>query len=99
MIDPQGQANGWVKAMEGPGGLHTIKLTDADYLRTLENAVQFGTPVLLENIGAELWHGGSTQSKTWSAYSHLPCLAKGGGKTPFVCVLVLLHRGHAVAGC
>ena len=51
MIDPQGQANGWVKSMEGPKGLHTIKLTDADYLRTLENAVQFGTPVLLENIG------------------------------------------------
>jgi hypothetical protein len=27
-----------------------IKLTDANYLRTLENAIQFGKPVLLENV-------------------------------------------------
>lgn len=31
-----------------------IKLTDSDYLRTLENSVQFGKPVLLENVGEEL---------------------------------------------
>lgn len=31
-----------------------IKLTDADYIRTLENSIQFGTPVLLENVGEEL---------------------------------------------
>jgi hypothetical protein len=31
-----------------------IKLSDADYIRTLENSIQFGTPVLLENVGEEL---------------------------------------------
>ena len=31
-----------------------IKLTDADYIRTLENSIQFGTPVLLENVAEEL---------------------------------------------
>lgn len=31
-----------------------IKLTDADYIRTLENSIQFGNPVLLENVGEEL---------------------------------------------
>lgn len=31
-----------------------IKLTDADYIRTLENSIQFGNPVLLENVGKEL---------------------------------------------
>jgi dynein heavy chain, axonemal len=31
-----------------------IKLTDGDFLRTLENAIQFGQPVLLENVGEEL---------------------------------------------
>ena len=31
-----------------------IKLSDADYVRTLENSIQFGTPVLLENVGEEL---------------------------------------------
>ena len=46
MIDPQGQANKWVKNMEKASNLQVIKLTDGDYLRTLENAIQFGLPVL-----------------------------------------------------
>ncbi|CAH1790213.1 unnamed protein product [Owenia fusiformis] len=54
MIDPQGQANKWVKNMEKANNLHCIKLTDNDFVRTLENCIQFGTPVLLENIGEEL---------------------------------------------
>ncbi|PNH03664.1 Dynein heavy chain 7, axonemal [Tetrabaena socialis] len=64
MIDPQSQvigvarsleqANKWIKAMEGRRDLRVIKLSDGDYMRTLENAVQFGLPVLLENVGEEL---------------------------------------------
>ncbi|KAI4897350.1 hypothetical protein NFI96_018346 [Prochilodus magdalenae] len=44
MIDPQGQANKWVKNMEKANSLHIIKLSDADFVRTLENCIQFGTP-------------------------------------------------------
>ena len=44
-IDPQGQANKWIKNMEKKNNLHVIKLTDQDYVRTLENCIQFGTPV------------------------------------------------------
>uniref|UniRef100_A0A4W6E2V4 Dynein axonemal heavy chain 12 n=1 Tax=Lates calcarifer TaxID=8187 RepID=A0A4W6E2V4_LATCA len=54
MIDPQGQANKWVKNSEKDNNLSVIKLTDADYMRTLENCIQFGTPLLLENVGEEL---------------------------------------------
>ncbi|XP_044288081.1 dynein axonemal heavy chain 7 [Varanus komodoensis] len=54
MIDPQGQANKWVKNMEKANSLHVIKLSDSEFVRTLENCVQFGTPVLLENVGEEL---------------------------------------------
>lgn len=54
MIDPQGQANKWVKNMEKDNNLAIIKLTDPDILRTLENSLQFGWPVLLENVGEEL---------------------------------------------
>ncbi|XP_052396332.1 dynein axonemal heavy chain 12 [Carassius gibelio] len=54
MIDPQGQANKWVKNSEREHNLNVIKLTDADYMRTLENCIQFGTPLLLENVGEEL---------------------------------------------
>lgn len=54
MIDPQGQANKWVKNSERENNLNVIKLTDGDFMRTLENCIQFGTPLLLENVGEEL---------------------------------------------
>uniref|UniRef100_A0AAY4BTU9 EF-hand domain-containing protein n=1 Tax=Denticeps clupeoides TaxID=299321 RepID=A0AAY4BTU9_9TELE len=54
IIDPQGQANKWVKNMEKQNSLHVIKLSNSDFVRTLENCIQFGTPVLLENVGEEL---------------------------------------------
>ncbi|KAM9856968.1 dynein axonemal heavy chain 1 [Aulostomus maculatus] len=53
-IDPQGQANTWIKNMERHNGLEVIKLSDQDFLRTLGNTIQFGKPCLLENVGEEL---------------------------------------------
>ncbi|XP_066927305.1 dynein axonemal heavy chain 1-like isoform X2 [Clytia hemisphaerica] len=53
-IDPQGQANKWIKSLEREAGIDVIKLTDRDFLRSLENAIRFGKPCLLENIGEEL---------------------------------------------
>lgn len=53
-IDPQGLANHWIRSMEADSGLQIIKLSDANYMRTLENAIQFGKPVLLENVGQVL---------------------------------------------
>ena len=54
IIDPQGQANKWIKNMEKQSNLQALKLSDNDYLRNLENAIQFGAPVLLENVKEEL---------------------------------------------
>lgn len=54
IIDPQGQANKWIKNMEKESRIATVKLSDTNYARTLENSIQFGTPVLIENIGEEL---------------------------------------------
>uniref|UniRef100_A0A8C3L981 Dynein axonemal heavy chain 12 n=1 Tax=Chrysolophus pictus TaxID=9089 RepID=A0A8C3L981_CHRPC len=54
MIDPQGQANKWIKNFEKENHLNVIKMSDTDYMRTLENCIQFGTPLLLENVGEEL---------------------------------------------
>ncbi|KAG5443966.1 Dynein heavy chain 3, axonemal [Clonorchis sinensis] len=53
-IDPQGQANKWIKNMEKSRELNVVKLSDANYLRALENAIQFGMPVLMENVGEQL---------------------------------------------
>lgn len=54
MIDPQGQANKWIKNFEKAAKLHVIRFAMGDYMRVLENAIQFGQPVLLENVGEEL---------------------------------------------
>jgi len=40
--------------MERDNKLGIIKLTDASYLRTMENAITLGSPVLLENVGEEI---------------------------------------------
>jgi dynein heavy chain len=51
MIDPQMQANTWVKRMEAQNDLKVIKPTmDARNLsRTLEISVQHGVPIILED--------------------------------------------------
>lgn len=54
MIDPQSQANKWVKNSERANSLQVVKLTQSDYMRTLENCIQFGNPVLIENVREEL---------------------------------------------
>uniref|UniRef100_A0A8C9T0G9 Dynein axonemal heavy chain 1 n=1 Tax=Scleropages formosus TaxID=113540 RepID=A0A8C9T0G9_SCLFO len=53
-IDPQGQANKWIKNMERDNGLEVMKLSNRDFLRSLENAIRFGKPCMLENVGEEL---------------------------------------------
>ncbi len=40
--------------MEKAAGLEVVKMSDKDFLRTLENAVRFGRPVLAENVGEVL---------------------------------------------
>jgi dynein heavy chain len=57
MIDPQGQAGKFIKALAAKkfeGELTVVKLTDKNMLRAMENAVRFGRWVLLENIAEEI---------------------------------------------
>ncbi|XP_048509500.1 dynein axonemal heavy chain 3 isoform X1 [Athalia rosae] len=54
MIDPQGQANKWIKNMEKQNKLQIIKLSDFNYARVIELAIQSGCPILLENILEEI---------------------------------------------
>ncbi|XP_029013318.1 dynein axonemal heavy chain 6 isoform X2 [Betta splendens] len=50
MIDPQDQANRWIRTKEAKNGLKVIKLTDPSFLRVLENAIRMGMPLLLEEL-------------------------------------------------
>ncbi|CAE7512784.1 Dnah7, partial [Symbiodinium pilosum] len=49
-IDPQGQANRWIKKMGQPLQIVVAKFTDGDYLKRLEGCIQFGNPMLIENM-------------------------------------------------
>lgn len=39
---------------EQANGLKVMKLSDLDFLRSLETAIRFGNPCLLENVGEEI---------------------------------------------
>lgn len=54
MIDPQSQANKWIKNMEKSNQLETIKQTDKNFIRNIENCIQFGKPLLIEDLGEEI---------------------------------------------
>jgi len=49
-IDPQMQANKWIKKMEQQKKLVVSKFTDGDYMRRMEGCISFGTPMLIENV-------------------------------------------------
>lgn len=59
MIDPQGQANRWVKNMEIGGGassgnLKVVKQSQAGFVRMLENSIMVGAAMLIENLPEEI---------------------------------------------
>ena len=53
-IDPQVQANRWVRNLEKDNSLQVLVLNNENYMRSLKNAIRFGTPVLIENIGESM---------------------------------------------
>jgi dynein heavy chain len=54
LIDPQGQGKAWITKMEAPNNLVITTLNAKIFRESLENCVQLGQPLLLEDIGEEL---------------------------------------------
>merc|ERR1719506_2362793 len=50
MIDPQGQANRWIRRMGVDKNIAVVKLTEKNFLRALETGIRYGQAVLLENV-------------------------------------------------
>ena len=50
MIDPQAQANRWLRKMLEKDGLLTSTMTDINLLRVLENGIRNGKPLLIEDV-------------------------------------------------
>lgn len=56
-IDPQGQANRFIKNLgkeNAENGLDVAKLSDASFVKVLENGIRFGKWILVENVTEEL---------------------------------------------
>ena len=53
-IDPQQQAVSWIKNMYGKDQLKIKSLSERDFMKHLELAIQFGAPFLFENVDEEL---------------------------------------------
>jgi len=45
IIDPQDQANKWIKKHEKTFNLSVTRLQDKNYFKSLENCISFGQPV------------------------------------------------------
>lgn len=54
MIDPQLQAIKWIKKTEKDNGLKVVDMKNADFQKTVEYAVQFGCPLLLQDVLEEI---------------------------------------------
>ena len=51
LIDPQQQANRWIRNIESKKGLSIIKASDIKLARALESSMRLGTPFLVEDLG------------------------------------------------
>lgn len=50
MIDPQGQANRWLKINQQKNSLTVVNFEETHYLRTIETAVKSGYSILIEEV-------------------------------------------------
>ncbi|CAB0041012.1 unnamed protein product [Trichogramma brassicae] len=69
-VDPQNQANEWIRSMEKSSELRVVKANEPDSLSSIVEGMGLGVPVLLENVADELEAGLE------------PLLAKDGSVAP-----------------
>jgi len=53
-IDPEGQANNWIKNLEAKNKMKVLKQSDSNFAKEIPMCVQFGTPVLVEAVQESL---------------------------------------------
>lgn len=53
-VDPQRQANKWIRRAESTNHLKVVKLSQNDYFRVLNDCLDTSTPILIEDIGDTL---------------------------------------------
>jgi len=94
MIDPQGQANKWIKALENTNNISVIKLTNLNYMTSIQLAIEHGLPVLLENVQEDIDATLGMITNSLNIISYNICKIK---KLTMTCLLyfVAIHRPSA----
>ncbi|KAF5300254.1 hypothetical protein FQR65_LT09209 [Abscondita terminalis] len=54
LIDPQSQANMWIKTMEKKNELCITKFSDKEYMKVIKHCIESGKPALVENVAEDL---------------------------------------------
>lgn len=54
LIDPQGQAHKWIKSLESKNNIVVIDMDVKNITTILEQSIQSGRPILLQNVGEHL---------------------------------------------
>ncbi|CAD2219007.1 dynein heavy chain [Angomonas deanei] len=54
LIDPQGQANAWIRQIHKEDNLQICKASNDKFMKTIENSIRLGLPCLLENVSDSL---------------------------------------------
>jgi dynein heavy chain len=54
IIDPQMQANAWIRKKEESSNVHITTMRDPNLLRGLENCIRLGRPLLIEDVGEQI---------------------------------------------
>ncbi|KAL4429302.1 hypothetical protein ABPG74_002288 [Tetrahymena malaccensis] len=54
MIDPQQQANRWIRKNEFDNKVTVVKQSDSNFIRSLETCIQFGQCLIIENVKEEI---------------------------------------------
>ncbi|XP_011557170.3 dynein axonemal heavy chain 12 [Plutella xylostella] len=54
LVDPQGQANKWIKTMEKGNDIQIMKFADSTYMKVIETCLEYGKPALIECVLEEI---------------------------------------------
>lgn len=79
LVDPQRQANLWIRKVEVYNKLRIVKFTQTDFVATLRHSVEIGCPLLVEGIGGTL-------DASIEPVLHRHTFKLSGKEMPYVCI-------------
>lgn len=85
LIDPQRQANLWIRKSETYNRLRVAKFTQVDFVHALKHCIEFGLPLLIEGIGERIdaTIDPVLQKYVFQNEANVPCICIAGQIIPW----------------